>query len=381
MAPLDVDLTGLQKALKKMGATPVDFSVRIQPKPIGPVGGELGTTGIVLTDLSEVDTSKGLLNYKGRQILLYIQDQGNQIEQVLQDGSMGKKFHIADCTTLKEMREKGRFERYVVTQNLEGVFPVSGTDWKTGRLIEGEAGLWVCKNCLKFLNYQGAAHGNRDAIARKFDITEFFSTYSSFFPHLPRRRAGQTREEGYTEDWSRIGGAYKADKGFKCESCGVDLSAHKNLLHVHHKNGVKGDNSRSNLQALCLSCHREQPNHEHLFVRHQDAQIITRLRGEQGILASRDWAVARRYCDPGLSGLLAMVEKLGASAPEVGVDILDATDAIVANLEIAWPERRVGVAIQEEDIEAGNKAGWRVWSMIDALQASERFVAQTRSRS
>lgn len=378
MVPIDVDLTGLQRALQKMGATPVDFSVRSQAVPIDPIDKEL-ETGIVLPDLSEVDTTKGLLNYKGRQILLYIQDQGSQIEQVLQDGSTGRKFHIADCNTLKEMRERGRFERYVVAQNLEGNFPVSGTDWRTGRLIEGQARLWVCKNCLKFLNYQGASHGNRDAIARRFDISEFFSTYSSFFPYLPRRRAGQTKDEGYTEDWSRIAGAYKADKGFKCESCGVELSTHKGLLHVHHKNGVKGDNSHANLQTLCVSCHREQPSHEHLFVRHKDARAITRLRVEQGIVASREWNTTRRYCDPGLSGLLDAIERLGSLAPEVGVDVLDASGAVVANLEIAWPERRVGVAIQEEDIEAGNKAGWRVWSMIDALQDSARFVAQTRS--
>jgi hypothetical protein len=38
----------------------------------------------------------------------------------------------------------------------------------------------------------------------------------------------------------------------------------KDLLHVHHINGVKSDNSEMNLRVLCQYCHGEQPNHEHM---------------------------------------------------------------------------------------------------------------------
>lgn len=373
MVSWNVDFNGLKAAVQKMGADPVDFSVRTQTAPITPIGIEL-ERGIVLDDLSEVDASNGLLAYKGHQILLYIQDQGSAIQQVLHDGSKGRRFHLADCKTLKDMRERGRFERYVVTQNLDGEFPVSGVDWKTKELVEGTANLWVCQNCLKELNYKGAANGKTYQIAKDFDIEEFFSTYSSFFPHLPRRRAGRHEEDGYTPDWPQVAAHYKASQDFNCESCGVNLSGQKNLLHVHHKNGVKGDNRHSNLQALCACCHRDQPQHGWMFVSHKDTQSITRLRREQGLLQPESWDNVFKYCDPGLQGLLDAVQPLCRKPPEVGVDVQDASHAVVAELELAWPETRVGIAISEQDRDAACKAGWRVWSMIEAVQKAQEFV-------
>lgn len=64
--------------------------------------------------------------------------------------------------------------------------------------------------------------------------------YSSFLSHLPRRWAGG--KEDYTDDWSQVAGRYKASRNFICESCGVNLRSHKQLLHGHHRNGVKNDN-------------------------------------------------------------------------------------------------------------------------------------------
>ena len=35
----------------------------------------------------------------------------------------------------------------------------------------------------------------------------------------------------------------------------------KNLLQVHHKDGVKWNDSRENLVVLCLVCHSNEPGH------------------------------------------------------------------------------------------------------------------------
>lgn len=379
MVPIEVDFSELQRAALQMGAEPVKFSVGIQSAPIRPIDVWL-KTGIVLDDLSEVDAANGLLNYKGRQILLYIQDQGRSIQQVLQDGSTGRRFHLSDCKTLKEMRDKGRFERYVVTQNMDGEFPVSGKDPITNEQIEGTANLWVCQYCLSQLNYKGATKGNRREIAKNFDICEFFSMYSSFFSHLPRRNAGTPEEEGYTQDWSLVAARYKTSKNFKCESCGVDLSEERQLLHVHHKNGVKSDNFHANLRALCACCHRKQPQHDHMFVRHADTQTITRLCRKQGLLQPTGWASTRKYCDPGLHGFVDALEPECKQAPEVGLDVQDQSRAIVAYLELAWPNTRVGVAISDKDCEAARKAGWRVWTMNEALQHVQEFAIQACGR-
>ena len=279
---LNVDLSDLHAAVRRMGAEPVAFSLESQAKPLDSIDIKL-EEGIALP-LNEVEIHNGLLGYKGRQVLLYIQDQGNQIKQVLAEGSQGKKFHIADCKTLKNMRTKGRFERYVVTNSLEGKFYVFGEDWHTRQKIEGHAQLQVCQNCLETLNYKGAQHRRKFEIAQNFDIQEFFLTYSSFFSHLPRRWAGRKEEEDYTADWPDISQHYKASKNYTCESCQLDLNAHKQLLHSHHRNGVKSDNRESNLMALCAACHRQQPHHGHLYVSPGDMQTFDRLRREQNLL-------------------------------------------------------------------------------------------------
>ena len=92
-----------------------------------------------------------MLIYEGRQVVLYIQDQHWNIDAVLANRSEGKKVHVANCDTLLEMRRRGRYERYVATNNVSGDFYVTGQD-EYGVSGEGKARLRVCKNCLRKLD-------------------------------------------------------------------------------------------------------------------------------------------------------------------------------------------------------------------------------------
>src|SRR5690606_23083484 len=106
--------------------------------------------------LDDLASTAGLLTYEGRQVLLYIPDQGGNISAVLGgEREKGKRFHVAECDTLEKMRRANRFERYIATTDVSGIFAVHGQDFNFGSR-EGHAPLHVCINCLKALNYKQA---------------------------------------------------------------------------------------------------------------------------------------------------------------------------------------------------------------------------------
>ena len=366
---LTVDFSELHAAVALMGADKLDVGnpLRATLSAIDPIDIVLSSEGLEV-HINEVEMQSGMLAFQGRQVLLYIQDHGTGVQEALDDGIKGNKFHVADCVTLKKMRAAGRFQRYVATNNIEGTFMISGSDYYSGQAVEGKTRLRVCKNCLSKLNYKGYSQGNRAKIFDAFSLTEFFETFSSFFPHMPKRMAGNN-DSLYTDDWPQLSARCKALKNYICESCHVDLSDHKHLLHVHHRNGVKTDNSASNLQVLCADCHRKQPLHDWMFVKHADTQLINRLRRHQkGDNARINWDQAFVFADPGVHGVLHLARAKGMPPPRIGYEINDATQGLVAELELAWPGRRMGVAISDQDVIAANKKGWRVWSMIEALE-------------
>ena len=280
---LNVDFEGLYVAVRRMGADSVnpDLVVRRGVTKIDPIDIQL-EEGIEV-DLSKVEvTDNGLFIYKGRQVLLYIQDHGGRVQAALDDGYEGNKFHVAYCQTLEKMHSRGRYERYVATNDLNGEFYITGYDCDTKERIDGRTRLKVCKNCLGKLNYRRAGR-TLDQIVEAFDLEAFFDTYKSFFPHMPRRRAGEFDGQ-YTADWGEVARRYKETKNFTCESCHLDLRNALSLLHVHHINGVKTNNSPSNLKALCIQCHSQQPDHQHITISDENTRRIAELRWEQGWL-------------------------------------------------------------------------------------------------
>ncbi len=131
--------------------------------------------------LSEVDTDGRLLSYKGREVVLYIRDHGEEAQAALEDGSEGRRFHITFCRTLKEMRRDG-LELYVATSDFSGEFHITGIDTETGAPIAGETDLNPCQNCLVELGLQRST----DAILREFLSPRRYSrrTYSRSRTHL-----------------------------------------------------------------------------------------------------------------------------------------------------------------------------------------------------
>lgn len=273
-----INFNSLHKAVRKMGATKRDFYLESNLAPVDPIDTRL-LEGIEV-EIDDIETlSNGLLSYKGRQVLLYIQDHAWNFPKAMKDGAKGKKYHVTYCGTLELMHSRGRYDRYVAKNDISGTFKIDGYN-ENKEYISGETELNVCKNCLLHLKYNGyESHSVNWKIFNEFSLEEFFKEYASSFKQKPKYKEGE-RKSAYTEDWDEIIRGKKDKLMWRCEQCNADFSDHGQQLHGHHINGVKHDNSDSNLKVLCVDCHSKQPNHSHMKLSHEEKEIVRKLREE-----------------------------------------------------------------------------------------------------
>jgi hypothetical protein len=224
---------------------------------------QLESEGIDVPIEEIIPLEDGTLGYKDRRVIVYIRDVaafGPNFNQ--------PRFHIADCKTLKLMREQNRFGRYVVATRDDGLFQIN----RVGRYHSRELiNLSVCQNCLSKLSFESFSfnitQNARRSIVSRFTIKLFFEIYPrSLLSERPAHDADTAPINDYTADFPIIARRIKQQRGWKCKICCRDLSdfPHRKYLHVHHENGLKHDNSDENLQVLCIGCHAEQPQHAHL---------------------------------------------------------------------------------------------------------------------
>ena len=268
----------LHKAVNQMGAKNRDFTLKIQLPKLDTIDTDLKEGGISVTSRDIEKLQNGLLSYKGRHVLLYIQDHGSNVHMALQNGAEGKKYHVAWCRTLKEMDNSGRYDRYVATNDISGYFYIDGRNGY--EFTEGKAQLKVCKNCLSLLSYQGYDYSSGVRIFNNFSLKEFFESYKSHFKRKPKYKASQNKST-YTDDWAELSRTYRESAKWKCEQCKINLRDHKSLLHCHHINGVKQDNRQKNLKILCVECHSKEPSHNHMRISKKDRDILQTLRLRQ----------------------------------------------------------------------------------------------------
>ena len=285
---LRVNFDALLASVNLMGARDRKFILDTALPELEEIDTQL-REGIAVDINDIVILDNGLLSYKGRQVLLYIQDHGWRVMEALNDGALGKKYHVAYCITLENMQSKGRYHRYVAKNDIDGVFLIDGKNKDSQEYIKGDTDLKVCKNCMKHLNYkgyEGSSLGIKKQLFDNFSLEEFFEKYQQFFKHKPKYKAGEL-ESTYVDNWSEISISYRNSVNWVCENCSVGLTQYTELLHTHHINGVKQDNSKSNLKALCCECHANEPDHGHMVISYKQKAQLRKIRLDQTASSER----------------------------------------------------------------------------------------------
>lgn len=254
--------SSFNKLRKVMNAPLIEWDGSVQWNSFDPLGfrAALNEKGEVDIPFSEINIgSDDTLELFGQKILVYIRDQrGGYNSQY--------KFHIANCSTLRDAQTNNRYDRYVASVNTTGIFKVNiihGNSWADENQ---DVEMKVCKNCLNKLNYKNyrKSINQRNVIYNDFDLNEFFDHYKRQNILKPKYSDITAPLNNYTRDFKEVADKIKEDENYICRHCNIDLTRTRQYLHAHHLNGIKTDNSKSNLIPLCIYCHSKQANHSHM---------------------------------------------------------------------------------------------------------------------
>ena len=270
---------GLNQLRQKMGANLIPWDPERNWQPID-IDEMLGDTGIDIPP-EEIDPFvDGTLGYRGRRVAVYIRDQYGSSDS---EPHQLNKVHVADCSTLQSMRHQGRYERYVATTRTDGLFIVNFLgSFGSGIRREGvECELYVCINCLRRLNYNNyniRTRSERGEIRESFNLEEFFERYGTQITDPPTHTDITAPLNVYSLRSEQISRRCRERVEWKCEHCLDDLEdgEMQRFLHLHHVNGLRHDNRNENLRALCIRCHAEEPQHQHLRT-HPDYEEYMRI--------------------------------------------------------------------------------------------------------
>jgi hypothetical protein len=201
----------------------------------------------------------GTIALKNNRVLVYIRDRSVYADL--------PKFHFAACNALIRMKQIHQIDKYVAATRMDGSFELNITGY--GPPKPQTKRLDVCRYCLDQLRYNNYSRNSpeetRQRAVREFSIPEFFERYpTSLLARTPKYNSDNAPVNNYTEDFEQVSLHFRDSKNWTCEECGTKLATKPEYLHTHHLNGMKNENQSDNLQALCIACHAEKPNHGHL---------------------------------------------------------------------------------------------------------------------
>ena len=258
---------GAKEAQKKIDVEIDEFVSKLRSKE-----------GMEVSTLDDVELDEdGYLTAHGERIVLYIKDSHNNADDVKNDpkGDRVVRYHIhGQCSTLKAMKNDGRFNRYVLKSKPDGLFVVDCEENqiknKYGNWVRGsgktitvpDVELGICKCCLNAagIGHQKTAREWRDT----FDIQDFFKRLKPLVKPTKPKYTDQTfpdKDKRYDREYKRRSKKLKQEAEYKCSKCGVDLNGsirQRRLLHTHHLDGNDRIHRYNNLRVLCVICHQDE---------------------------------------------------------------------------------------------------------------------------
>ena len=218
------------------------------------------------TDLSDVYTSPEgelftvLKDGSIRKTIVHICDISNYKTEWLLP-----KFHIFECTTLTKMRGANKGHRYKKASRDDGQFWMIHTSGGRYEYLN------ICKNnCLtqhnSLYDHQTVASFNvKSYLDKPIQHTQ---------PYITNELDMATIPSSYADNWSSISKERKQYYKWICQECFYDLNDYKKYLHTHHINSDITNNKHENLKVLCIKCHAEEFQHEHIKEKPEYKQFL-----------------------------------------------------------------------------------------------------------
>lgn len=210
-----------------------------------------------------------------------ISSDGGELLTVLKDGTVRKtvayiserpdyydtrgweypKYHLYDCQIMQNMRINDRGHRYKKTMRDDGSFFMLIT-YKDRKSKKIEKELNICGYC--FGKYK---EEYKDVVSKEeFTVKNYFTKpINKSTPFIEIDYDSTTVPRYYSNSWKQISTYIKKQLDYTCQECGVTLKGeYSKYLHTHHIDGNPNRDIVSNLKVVCIGCHANEFNHEHI---------------------------------------------------------------------------------------------------------------------
>ncbi len=109
------------------------------------------------------------------------------------------------------------------------------------------------------LGYSGGGGSATERLKKVFDEKQI--DYSHFKGHAWNKKDEDIYSDFGVTSWAGVKERLFSEREYKCECCGISEWQNKPIkLQIHHIDGDRTNNKRSNLQILCPNCHSQTDN-------------------------------------------------------------------------------------------------------------------------